>query len=365
MNRMMHRTNSIATFAGATLIIGLAAGAAMRGCNASEPLRITIEKTNGESTPAYLEKASERAILWKYTPEAPTGNTMARADIKSIEFEMPEGWSEAQLAYRSGLYEEAAAAYSAIAEKYKDIMLLERNPASMAKYLEIESHRALGEYGKLAEVLDAETLKTLQVSLDPQFASQLALDEAWAAASAGNWDVVNQLVAEKSLPKDPNSARTPEFKMEIPPRQMVQLAYLRGLSAEAAGDRPTALADFYRSFTLGYGNNHQLSGKAILKALTILSSEPEFEEDEAKVKEAHALALAYKQCFGSGSIPEQFSKFAEPLPSDVGPAAEASPPEAKADPEAKAPEEGEKAAEGDKAAEGEKGEDADAKAEKK
>lgn len=328
-------------------LLGALLGAVAGTAGGSEPLRVSIVKTNGEDLPAYVIKADDKVVQWKYTPDSSGVNTMQIAELKSIKFDDPDEWGDALGPFNAGDYEKAARLFGEIADKYKDIMILKGNPASKAKYLQIECIRQLGQYSKLGELLTEETLGLLNKSLDKQLEFQLAIDTAWAASSAGKWDIVNQLIAQHVLAKEVGEGerRLPEFRKELAQSQAVQLIYMRALSAEANGNKEGALDDFYRTFTLGFGNEPRLSGKAMLKALAILVENPELENERAKLKEVHALATLYKDGFGMGEIPAEYLEYAKPLPpleGEEGPPAAAEEPAA--DPVVPAPEGAEKSA---------------------
>ncbi len=285
---------------------------------AFEPLRVTIQKTNGDDTVGFILKASEKAILWKYTPESPGNNTMARADIKTIEFDKPEQWAIAAANYAGGNFAEAEKGFAGIADFYKDIMLLEGNPASEARYYHVESLRRQGKFEEMEKALDEETLTLLKASLPEGFLFQLNLNTVWAAAAAEKWEIVDQLVTEHSLESE--GGRPPEFKM-LPPSQLVQLAFLRALSSQAKGEKELAVEDYYRVLTLGYGNDRALSSQAAIKTLAVLKEDPQLSETESKLKEIHGLAMIYKNSFGGGEIPSEYSEYAKPWVDPDAPAA--------------------------------------------
>ena len=129
----MMTANSQATRAGRfsslALLILLTVLLAIPGTElCAAPLRATIQKKNGESTVVFLLKASDRAILWKYTPEAAATSTMGRDEIESIEFDEPDGLVEAQSLFLRGDWKAAAEALGKIADDYKDLVPAQGKP---------------------------------------------------------------------------------------------------------------------------------------------------------------------------------------------------------------------------------------------
>ncbi|MFV1994035.1 MAG: hypothetical protein ACC661_01265, partial [Verrucomicrobiales bacterium] len=235
------------------VLLVLPGGACLSSLEAqTEPIRVTIEKNNGDSTVGFLLKASERAILWKYTPESPSSNTTALAEIKEIEFDQPEDWPVAVAAYNRADFDEAQQAFGAIADRYVEIVLLKGNPSAEARYFQVECLRQLGKFDGIGPLLDEATVAALKGALPQLRLEQLELNGAWAAAAAEKWEIVDQLVAGYSLPAETH--RVPEMK-PMAPSITVQLTYLRGLSTRAKDKPAAALTDFYRTFTLGFGND--------------------------------------------------------------------------------------------------------------
>ena len=130
---------------------------------------------------------------------------------------------------------------------------------------------------------------------------------AWAEVGRGNWEAVGKVVEEHSLPQ--GDYGVPEFQ-KMSPSRTAQFAYMRGRLSESQGNKAAALVDYYRAFTLGFGQDRELSGDAMLRAMAILAEDENLTDDKSKLKEMHAMALQYKNAYGGGSVPEEFAEYA-------------------------------------------------------
>ena len=157
---------------------------------------------------------------------------------------------------------------------------------------------------------------------------------------------------------------------------MIQIAYMRAIATEMLarkeheaavaavdpqvpetkvavtqtwGKVTATMADYGRVYTLTYMADRQIAKEAMERCMAIFKDDPDIKEDYTMQKEAYAIASFYKDLFGKGSVPADYTPFlTEPEPPEAPPAElEKSDADAKPDPEEKKEEDKEKDADAD------------------
>jgi tetratricopeptide (TPR) repeat protein len=340
----------------AVLGFGLVAGKRVN----AEATKVTILKTDGQRETGFIQDSNDKAILFAYT-EQTKGQVVDRSVIKSIFYQEETSlMGRGRQAFALGAYEPAAEIFGKIATDYEGIWALPDNFASEARFFQMESLRRLGKYEELGALLETKSGKSIAATQDKFFGEQVQLMKMWAAYAASKWDVVKAGLQFYEVPQvgDAKMLPAPVFK-KMPKPTMIQLAFIRGKMYEQEKKLEHALEDYYRAFTITYGNEPALAKQAMLAALAIEAADPKMKELQSKQWQLEGLAYYFKNAVGRGEIPAEYSKYAVIPNIPVGPEPKAKEGEEKKDgdaaKEAKEPEvkAGEKAKDGEKAKQGE------------
>ncbi len=99
--------------------------------------------------------------------------------------------------------------------------------------------------------------------------------------------------------------------MKLPPNEISQIAFLRAKVYESEGAKDKALEDYYRSFTLAYGNDILLSKLSMGGAMLIQKDDPRIaEKNQNALNQMQSIAYFFGRRFGKESMPAQFQAFA-------------------------------------------------------
>lgn len=321
--------------------------------------KVTLTKTDGSTDTGFIQDSNTQAILFSYTPTQ-RGQAIKRSLLKNIAFQEERTlMGPARREFSLGNYEAAAKAFGKVATDYEGISFLDRNFASQARFFQLESLRRLGKYDELAALLETKSGKTIKTTQDKMLGEQLNLFTMWAAFAGSKWDVVKAGLKFYEVPQvgDAKMLPAPVFKKMSKPT-MIQLSYIRGKMYEQEKKLEHALEDYYRAFTITYGNEAALTNEAMLAAMAIEAADPKIKDLLSKQWQMQGLAYYYKNGVGGGEIPAEYSQYAV-LP-DI-------PLKPVAAPEQEEKKEGEEAAKAepgaDKKAAGEKGKEGEVKKE--
>ncbi len=286
----------------------------------AEAAKVTILKTDGQRETGFVQDSNDKAILFSYTPQT-RGQAMNRSTIKSIFFQEETAlMGRGRQAFAAGAYEAAAKLFGEIATNYEGISALPDNFASEARFFQMESLRRLGKYGELGALLETKAGKTIATTQDKFFAEQIRVMEMWAAYSAGKWDAVKSGLKFYEVPQvgDAKMLPAPVFK-KMPKPTVIQLAFIRGKMYEQEKKPELALEDYYRAFTITYGNEPALAKEAMLAALAIEAADPRVKELQSKQWQLEGLAYYFKNAVGRGEIPAEYKQYAVLPDIPVGP----------------------------------------------
>ncbi|MDF1657797.1 MAG: hypothetical protein P1U58_09300 [Verrucomicrobiales bacterium] len=303
----------------------------------------TLGLAAGGNPQGYVQNSNDNGILFA-TTSGGAGQLVTYEKIrgegldKLIRFEeRVEALAEGRALYAAEQYTEAAAAFGKVAREYAIIINVPKNFATEALFYQAESLRRSGRYSLLAQVVNAPVAKTIETKLDQSYQKDFEFMKLWALLGEEDYDALKSAIAayEEPVTGDAKLLATPNF-VKLPSAQLAQLGFLRAKVFDKAGDKTRALDDYYRSFTLAYGNDPLLSKLAMGQSMLIKSADPKLETPgSAASAEMQSLAYMFSIRFGKDSMPEQFQKYAVRPAMAIPNAAPAA--EAEADPPAEAP----------------------------
>lgn len=316
---------------------------------------VTIGLNEGGNPQGYIQGANDQGIFFSTSPGG-TARPIAYSQIrgegldKAIRFEeRVEVLGEPRALFASGRYEEAAAAYGQVARSYAIILKIPQNFALEAFFYEAESLRRARNYEQLAEVMALPVAATIETLLGERYQQAYTFQKLWGLFGAGNMSELETELAAYQEPVigDAKLLSSANFK-KMPGAQVAQIAYLRGKVLEAKGEKGPALDDFYRSFTIGYGNDPGLARAAMLDAMKLQQEDPAFSKEGSDVEsQVQALAYLYSKRFGSEGLDPALEKLAvRPAMAAIAPPAPAeksAPADSEEGGDGEAPKEGEKA----------------------
>ncbi len=301
----------------------------------------TLGLAAGGNPQGYVQNSNENGILFATTAGG-AGQLITYDKIrgdgldKLIRFEeRVEALAEGRALYAAEQYTEAASAFGKVAREYAIILNVPQNFATEAIFYQAESLRRSGRYALLAQVVNAPVAKTIETKLDQRYQKDLEYMKLWSLLGEEKFDELKSALAayEEPVTGDVKLLATPNF-VKLPTPQLAQLAFLRGKVFDKAGEKSKALDDYYRAFTLAYGNDPLLSKLAMGQSMLIKSTDPKLETaGSAASSEMQSLAYMFSIRFGKDSMPEQFQKYAV-RPAMAVPIAA---PAAEAEPAAEAP----------------------------
>ncbi|MFK5923747.1 MAG: hypothetical protein QM496_16335 [Verrucomicrobiota bacterium] len=273
--------------------------------------KVTMMKTDGNRETGFIQDSNNKQILFAYTAQG-KGTAINRTAVKTIFFQEESNlMGRGRQAFTQGAYDAAAKIFGKVATDYEGISALKDNFASEARFFQMESLRRLGKYEELGALLATKSGKTISTTQDKLFAEKVQLMKMWAAFSANKWDVVKAGLKFYEVPQvgDAKMLPAPVFK-KMPKPTMIQLSFIRGKMYEQEKKLGLALEDYYRAFTITYGNSPALANEAMLAALAIEAADPKLKELKGKLWQMQGLAYYYKNGVGGGEIPAEYAAYA-------------------------------------------------------
>jgi len=303
VNGGLARIGVLVTVLGACLLMSDRADAAAA--------KVTLLKTDGSRETGFVQDSNAKQILFAYTPTG-KGQAINLSGIKSIFFqEEADILARGRSAFSQGYYEPASQIFGKIATDYEGISAVKENFACEARFFQLESLRRLGKYEELGALLETKSGKSIDATQNKLFGEQVKLLKIWAAFAASKWDEVKAGLKFYEVPQvgDAKMLPVPVFK-KMPKPTMIQLSYIRGKMYEQEKKLEHALEDYYRAFTITYGNEPTLTNQAMLAALAIEAADPKLKELQTKQWQMQGLAYYYKSAVGGGAIPAEYSEYA-------------------------------------------------------
>lgn len=310
VTRRLGIKSGVAKAGAAVLVLGLCLGLSAEANAAAT--KVTLTKTDGKRETGFIQDSNKSQILFAYTAQG-KGAAVNRATVKTIFFqEESKLMGRGRQAFLQGAYEAAAKIFGKVATDYEGISALKGNFASEARFFQLECLRRLGKYEELGALLDSKSGKMIKGTQDKLLGEQVKLMKMWAAYSAGKWDVVKAGLRFYEVPQVGDAKAflpAPVFKKMSKPL-MIQMAFIRGKMYEQEKKPSLALDDYYRAFTITYGNEPALAKQAMLAALAIEAGDPKVKELNGKLWQIQGLAYYYKNGVGGGEIPVEYSDYA-------------------------------------------------------
>ncbi|MCF6313331.1 MAG: hypothetical protein L3J39_12860 [Verrucomicrobiales bacterium] len=273
--------------------------------------KVTLLMTDGKQQNGFIQDSNAKQLLFAVNAQG-KGDAINRTSVKSIRFrEEAKLMARGRQAFRQSAYEAAAKIFGKVATDYAGIAALKDNFASEASFYQMECLRRLGKYEELAPILASKAGKTIASTQDKLFGEQLKLMKMWAAYSAGKWDMVKAGMKFYQVPQvgDAKMLPAPVFKKMAKPT-MIQLSFLRGKMYEQEKKLGLALEDYYRAFTITYGNQPTLAKQAMLAALAIQAADPKLKDLQTNIWQLQGLAYYFKNGVGGGDIPAEYEQYA-------------------------------------------------------
>ena len=300
--------------AGMILAVGMAE-------NAFAQVRETpaaISMAEGGNPRGYVQGANDQGVIFS-TSSGARGSLIPYAQIrgeglnKLVRLDArPEELADPRALFDSGDYSAAAEAFGAVARDYSIILNLPQNFATEALFYQCESLLRAGNYAQLANVLDSPAAKTIETKLGDYYKKSHEYHKLWALLGKKDMEGLRSALAPYQQPmiSDAKLLPAPNFS-DLPSAEVAQLSYLRGKLNEADGEKDNALDDYYRAFTLAYGNNELMSKLAMGAVMVILKDDPQLKaENKGAMAEMQSVAYLFSKRFGSEGMPEDIKKFA-------------------------------------------------------
>lgn len=280
---------------------------------------VVIALVDGGNPQGYIQNTNDQGILFATTPGG-RGNPIAYAKIrgegldKLIRFEeRVEVLGEGRALFAAEQYPAAAEAFGKVARDYAIILNAPQNFATEALFYQAESLKRAGQYGKLAALLEAPEVKTIETKLSDRYQRPFEIQKLWGLLGAEKFDALGEALAKYQDTPTGNAKllATPNFKDGLPLSEISQFAFLRAKVADASGQKENALDDYYRAFTLAYGNDELLSKLSMGAAMQIQIEDPQLQaKKEQAVSMMQSLAYLFAKRFGKDIMPPQYQEYA-------------------------------------------------------
>ncbi|YCM43680.1 hypothetical protein V2O64_20455 [Verrucomicrobiaceae bacterium 227] len=267
--------------------------------------------TDKETYSGFMVSADKTKILWKES-EASTVRRQLSLATTTVYFVEPAEFTEALELYKSRNYKDARTKFAACAELYEKVREVKGNFSTLAKFYEMECARKLEDLDGLMalhEKFDPENLlhdfHKLQVRIDGIF---------WDAVRTKSWVRLDGLVMDDEW----RNAR-------LPGNLRAQLAYCHGLALEGMNQPTKALNAYNGAFVADFGASEEITKKAALNCLRILSEHPDvklamqlyktedYSDDSSGaflIKEGTALIKLWDKTLGAGEkLPANYKVF--------------------------------------------------------
>lgn len=278
----------------------------------------TLGLNEGGNPQGYVQNSNDNGVLFATRPGS-AGRLIPYSDIRGEGLEKliifddrASALGDARALFAQGSYTEAAAAFGQVAREYGIILSVPRNFATEALFYQAESLRRSGRYALLGKLMGSPAAKTIETKLGESYQKDFEFMKLWGLLGAENFEGLKSALAayEEPVTGDAKLLATPNF-VDMPLADIAQLSFLRAKVYDKAGEKTKALDDYYRTFTLGYGNDPLLSKLAMGQSMLIMSADPNLEKGNSKVAaEMQSLAYLFSLRFGKDSMPEQFLKYA-------------------------------------------------------
>lgn len=279
---------------------------------------VVIALSEGGNPQGYIQNSNDQGVLFATAPGG-QGQMIAYSKIrgegldKLIRFEeRVEALGTPRALFSAGAYNEAAAAFGKVARDYAIILSVPQNFASEALFYQAESLKRAGNYPALATLVKAPVAKTIETKLGERYQRNYEFHKLWALLGENDTEGLATALEAYQEPYtgDSKLLASPAFK-HLPATELAELSYLRGKVSEARGEKLAALDDYYRAFTLAYGNDVLLSKLAMGAAMVLQKDDPLLaSEDDRATAQMQSIAYMFSKRFGEDTMPGEFQKYA-------------------------------------------------------
>jgi hypothetical protein len=273
-------------------------------------------------------------------PDGRQAEKIKLSNITEVAWREPEDWTAAWGLFVQHKFEEAAPALKAVYENYKGIKTYKDSFSARAKFYECESLRLSGQYAALLDAYE----EVIDVKLSEHLTAQVKLFNCWGHAGKGLWAPLSRIMEDYEVKEIPAYTVAPTgmpFKV-VSPREIIQIAYLRGhtihqllgkkradlaaliaknderdlqtiasLRDEVTKDEMIALEDYCRAISVSYGDEELITRDSMTHFLELITSVEGFSENYVAQKEAHAMAILLRDLFGGGELDSKFKPLLE------------------------------------------------------
>lgn len=280
---------------------------------------VTIGLVQGGNPQGYIKGSNATGVLFSTTPGGqgqPITYDKIRGEglAKAIRFEeRVEVLGQPRALFSEEKYEEAAQAFGNVARNYEIIINIPENFALEAFFYGAESLRRAGNFSALAGALDLPQASLIEKLLGERYQRNFEFLKLWALFGAEKYDELETALGVYQEPAvgEAKLLASANFKT-LPGTEVAQLSYLRAHVMESKGNKTVALDDYYRAFTLAYGNDTRLAKSAMISALNIHAEEPAFQKEGSPVQsQVQALAYLYSKRFDAADLPANIQPFAQ------------------------------------------------------
>lgn len=300
---------------------GLAAALLLLAAALSAQVRetpATLALVEGGNPQGYVQGTDDQGVLFATAPGGPAQlvpyeRIRGEGLQKLIRFEeRAELLGTPRALFSAGQYNEAAEAYGKVARDYAIILSGPQNFASEALFYQLESLKRAGQYAALVPIVSSPAAATIATKLADSYKRPFEFQKLWAFLGKGD---LAGLKAALEIYQEPQTGaakllKSPNF-VKLPPNEISQIAFLRAKVYESEGAKDKALEDYYRSFTLAYGNDVLLSKLAMGGAMVIQKEDPRIaEKHQGALNQMQSIAYFFGRRFGTESMPADFKAFA-------------------------------------------------------
>jgi len=279
---------------------------------ANQPrIEAILVPNQGNPVRVWINEVGNDGFRYYNTPQTAMLSGFAFRDVRSIFFSDPPRFIQAMQQFRGRDYMAAMENFAKVAEEFHPVRTIKNNPASRAKFFEIECLRLLGEYQKMSEKMASLNKSTLARENELR---QLELNLMWEAVGSQAWDRLESLVREHA-------------NTRMPGNQRAQIAYCTGLVHENKGEMAEAIVAYNEAIVVDGGASEVVARMAALAILNILDADPQVQTTRqawgtddlqpntpgyTKLMEAGAMARLFEAFLGAGvALPDKFRPYLE------------------------------------------------------
>ncbi len=304
-----------------TLKIAFCWGAALLSGSLVAQVReapVVLALVDGGNPRGYVQNANDQGVFFATTPGGqaqlvPYSKIRGEGLDKLIRFEeRNELLADPRNLFTAGRYNEAAELFGKIAGNYAIILAAPQNFASEALFYQMESLKRAGQYAALAPLVNSAPAATIATKLPEAYQRPFEFHKLWALYGKNDFAALRTAIAayEEPVLGSEKLLRSPNFRA-LPTNELSQLSFLRGKVYESEGAKDKALDDFYRTFTLAFGNDILLAKQAMGAAMLVQKQDPQVAQGNATaLNQMRSIAYLYGRRFGKESMPAEFQAFA-------------------------------------------------------